>query len=133
MLSVIDNRGHKRRVRNRVPNADYWEIYRGAIRQQPYLVNMMEEAISEAVRSDRYLEEGGSIPNSTWLGSEILRSWEHSSEWNSFCGNDENVSSSLFGEIMWTVMYDDERHWCTTKTTRANVDREERVYFLCPE
>ena len=133
MLSVIDNRGNKRRVRNRVSNADYWEIYHRARRQQPDLVNMMEEAISEAVRSDRYLEESGSIPNSTWIGSEILRSWEHRSEWNSFCCNDEKASSSLFGEIMWTVMYDDERHWCTTKTTRANVDREERVYFLCPE
>lgn len=133
MLSVIDNRGHKRRVRNRVPNADHWEIYHRARRQRPDLVNMMYEAIREAVTSDRYLEESGSIPNSTWLGSEILRSWEHRSEWNSFCGNDENVSSVLFGEIMWTVMYDDERHWCTTKTTRANVDREERVYFLCPE
>jgi len=133
MLSVIDNRGNKRRVRNRVPNADYWEIYHSALRQREDLVNMMYEAIRETVTSDRYMEESGSIPNSTWLGSEILRTWERSSEWNSFCGDDENVSSPLFGQIMWTVMYDDPRHWCTTKTTRANVEREERVYFLCPE
>jgi hypothetical protein len=130
-LSIFDDKsGRLKSVKNRVSNASYWGIYRRACCQRPEIVNMMEEAIREAVRSNRYLEEGGSIPNSTWLGSEILSYWEHSSEWNSFCGDDENVSSALFGQIMWTVMYDDERHWCTTKTTRANMDREERVYWL---
>jgi hypothetical protein len=91
----------------------------------------MHQAIREAIASDRYLDEGGSIPNSTWLGSEILRTWQRRSEWNSFCGNNQDASSTLFGEIMWTVMYDDERNWCTMKTAKANSDRDERVYFLC--
>jgi len=133
MLSIVDNCGRKRPAKNRVSNAPYWGIYRRGLHERPALIEMMREAIRDAVTSDRYLEESGSIPNSTWLGSEILRSWEHTAEWNSFCGNDQDVSSSLFGEIMWTVMFEDERHWCTMKTTRANPDREERVYFLCPE
>jgi hypothetical protein len=91
---------------------------------------MMRQMIREAVENDRYLREDQSIPNSTWLGSELLRSWEHISEWNSFCGGSEEVSSTLFGEIMWTVMCKDERNWYTIKTTKANPDREERVYFL---
>lgn len=133
MLSIVDDSARKRPVKNRIPNAPHLGIYRRALHERPELVEMMREAIMDAITSDRYLEESGSIPNSTWLGSEILRSWEHRSEWNTFCGNDEEVSSALLGEIMWTVMFDDERHWCTVKTNRANPDREERVYFLCRE
>ncbi len=131
-LSVFDGKsGEPRPVTNRVSNAPHWGIYHRACRERPDIVERMYQRIREAVTSDRYLEDNGSIPNSTWLGSEILRSWEYGSDWNSFC-DDEDASSALFGQIMWTVMCDDERPWCTTKTTSANPNREERVYFLLP-
>lgn len=130
MLSVVDDRGRVSEVTNRIPHAQHWDIYRRACSERPELVEVMRQRIREGVESDRYLQGGGSIPNSTWLGSELLRSWEQTPEWNAFCGGSEDLSSALFGEIMWTVMCADRRNWYTMKTSNANPDREERVYFL---
>ena len=116
-------------VANRVPSARHWGIYRRAARDAPELLAAIYETIREIVTSERYMNPDGRFPNSSWLGSEVLRTWPRIAEWNAFCG-DEVASSALFGEIMWTVMYDDERSWCTTKTTNADSDREERVYWI---
>lgn len=117
-------------AKHRVPDAEHFNLYRKASRDAPGLVEKMYAQIKEMVTADQYLDPDGRFPNSTWLGSQLLNTWEHTDEWNEFTGGDEGLSSSLFGQIMWTVMFDDERRWCTTKTSNANVDREQRVYWL---
>jgi hypothetical protein len=115
-------------VANRVPTAPHWGIYRRVLRESPALVTAMYEQISQMVSSRRYIDPDGRFPNSSWLGSEILGDFPLIAEWNAACG-DRASSSALFGQIMWTVLYDDADDWCTTTTATSENDREERVYW----
>lgn len=115
-------------VPNRVPAAPHWGIYRRVLRESPALLAAMYERIREIVTSGRYIDPEGRFPNSSWLGSEVLGNFAQIDEWNAACG-DRASSSALFGQIMWTVLYDDADDWCTTTTTAVESDREERVYW----
>jgi len=129
MIFVLDARGRFTQARRREPTAPHWNIYYRAQREAPDLVQAMRDTIMDAVQGRMYFDsEKNQFPNSTWIGSRILSSWERKSDWDDYCG-DEQTSSALFGEIMWTCMWDDDARWCTTLTTNANEDREERVYF----
>jgi hypothetical protein len=130
MLYVFDDKVLKpKSVPNRIPSAQHWGVYRRVEREAPDLLRAMYVTISEIVTSEQYMNPDGRFPNSSWIGSKVLPTWPRISQWNAVCG-DEVASSALFGEIMWTVMYDDDRPWCTTKTTHAGADREERVYWI---
>jgi len=130
MIYVLDGKGNLKRAGRREPTAPHWNIYFKAKQEVPHLYNAMRETIGVAVENLMFFDrEKNRFPNSTWIGKEILSSWEHKTEWDKFCGNEE-ISSALFGEIMWTCMWDDSRDWCTTLTSNANEGREERVYFL---
>jgi hypothetical protein len=129
MIWVLDGKGDLREARNRVSHADHWEIYHRAARERPDIVEAMYDAIRDIVTSGRYLDPDGRFPNSTWLGGEILKTWGRKAEWDAFCGS-EHRSNALFGEIMWTVMFDDDHDWATTLTDKANEGREERVYWM---
>ena len=75
--------------------------------------------------------------NSTVIGAFVLERWHLRDEWNRHCAH-ESVSSSLFGQIMWTYFYDrslahPEEEWWTTYTEDGRRGREERAYFRhCP-
>lgn len=130
MLYILSNNsGEVARAERREPRYGYWAIYRRAKREYPELVEEMYETIRQVVASEQYMDSNKRFPNSTWMGSQILRSWRHKDEWNTFCKNDR-ISGALFGEIMWTVMFDDERDWCTTRSPTTDPEREERVYWL---
>jgi hypothetical protein len=129
MIRVLDGKGNLKEATNRVSNAEHWDIYHRAVRDRPDMVEAMYDTIHVIVTSGRYLGSDGRFPNSTWLGSELLKTWGRKADWDAFCGS-EHASNALFGEIMWTVMFDDDRDWATTLTDKANTNREERVYWL---
>ena len=130
MIYILDQWGNLKKASRRESKAGHWEIFRRARREAPALCDAMYRTIAEAIESQEFFDsEKRQMPNSTWVGKRILTSWKHKEEWDRFCG-DEDASSALFGEIMWTYMWDDEREWYTTKTSKTNEGREERVYFL---
>ena len=130
MIYVIGPKGDFKPANKRVPDRRHWNIYQRARREAPDLCQAMYDTISEMVESGRYFDSGKrEFPNSTWLGKQILSTWQHKDRWDAYCGNQE-TSSALFGQIMWTRIWDDSRQWCTTITANANEGREERVYFL---
>ena len=76
--------------------------------------------------------------SSTEFGARILSRWTEREDWELYCANEE-VSSSLFGEVMWTYFYDrgctlyPGEEWLSTYTDYSMYTREERVYFVsCP-
>ena len=129
MIFIIDDRGNCKRATGKTSNTTHWGIYHRAQKEAPYLIEKMEDTIKDIVLKRYFDPIKRTFPNSTWLGKEILSTWEHKENWNDFCKSEE-LSSALFGEIMWTCMFDDENEWCTLKTPNANIGREERVYFI---
>jgi len=125
----MNSNGDIRPAKNRTSNADHWNIYRHAQDKHTAIVAAMYVTISDVVNRSEYLQEDGQFPNSSWIGSRILATWPHQNEWNNACSGDLNASNALFGQIMWTVMFDHPSTWCTTVTPNASVDREERVYW----
>jgi hypothetical protein len=129
MLRVVDSNGGFREAQNRVGSADYWQIYHRARKKRPDLVEAMYSTIQDIVNSEQFMDSNQRFPKSSWLGSKILKDWSQKSEWEDYCG-DLAVSGSLFGQIMWTVMFDHKKTWCTTTTPNTNSNREDRVYWL---
>ena len=127
MINCMDSKGNLTRASQRIPSGSHWEVYRQAWRDVPDLCRALYNTIDEAVQS-KVNAGTREFPNSTWLGRQILKSWARKDEWDAHY--DERTSGVLFGEIMWTVMWDDPHAWCTTKTPNANEASEERVYFL---
>jgi hypothetical protein len=130
MLYVLDDKGGL--TRHRVPSASHWDLYRNALTNEPRLVAEMYSSILDIVKGGKYLDPNGQYPNSTWLGRDVLSSWIHAADWNRYTGNDDATSSGLFGQIMWTVMFDQSDDWVTTLTPNGNPGREERVYWRKP-
>lgn len=133
MLYVLSNDGDLRLAANRVPSPEHWNVYRRVQNEHPDLVRDMYDTIADIVARREYMERDGRFPNSSWIGSQILPSWPRRDEWNNACAQSLDASNALFGQIMWTVMFDHASKWCTTVTPNANLDREERVYWLHPE
>lgn len=133
MLYVLTRNGDLRPATNRLPSAEHWNVYRRALKEHPDIVREMYNTIVDVVSRREYLESDGRFPNSTWIGSQILVSWPRLVDWNNCCAHNLETSNALFGQIMWTVMFDHPMKWCTTVTPNANIDREERVYWLHPE
>lgn len=128
MLFVLGT-GGLHRASSRTSQGRHWGIYHRAVKEVPGLLEAMRATITSLLDSDRYLDSDGRFPNSSWLGSEILGTWDRREEWDCFCGTGE-ASSTLFGQIMWTAVYDHDRSWCTTKTSSSDCGKEERVYWL---
>jgi len=133
MLYVLGNNGELKPVKDRDSNADHWAVYRNAQRDYPDVVREMYDTIAGVVTRRDFLQDDGKFPNSTWIGEQILRSWDHQPEWNVATANNRDLSNSLFGQIMWTVMCDHEVRWITTVTPNGNAGRDERVYWVHPE
>ena len=93
---------------------------------EPKLCQALYDTIAKTVQSE--FNAGTREFNSSWLGKKILSSWYWKADWDAKF--DKATSSSLFGQIMWTYMWDDLHDWCTTTTQNANEGKEERVYFL---
>ena len=127
MIFFMDSRGGVRPATQREPSGTHWNVYHQAMGDMPDLCQAMYDTIADTVQS-RFNEGTREFPNSSWLGREILSSWDRKTEWDVYCN--EGTSGVLFGEIMWTYMWDDPNEWCTTITRNANEGREERVYFL---
>ncbi|MGO8689066.1 MAG: hypothetical protein ACLQLG_05490 [Thermoguttaceae bacterium] len=89
----------------------------------------MYAIVNTIIQTGKYLDPDGQYPNSTWLGREILSSWNRAGDWNRYTSGDDATSSGLFGQIMWTVMFDQDDDWITTLTPNGNPGREERVYW----
>lgn len=133
MFYVLGNNGDLNLVADRVSNADHSAIYRNAQRDHPDVVRDMYDTIADIVTRREFMQDDGKFPNSTWIGERILRSWARQDEWNAATANGRNLSNSLFGQIMWTVMFNHDLHWITTVTPNANAGRDERVYWVHPE
>jgi hypothetical protein len=115
-------------ARNRVPRAGHWAFYRHAATTRPSLIADVYNAIELLVQSNP-----GTLsrfPNSTWFGHSLLNEdqpW--AADWDELTNNELDKSSSLFGQVMWTVMFDRPTDWATTLTSNANPGMEERVYW----
>ena len=127
MISSMDSKGDVKPAPPRIPSGTHWNVYHRAMREVPDLCRAMYDTIAQTVQS-KFNAGTREFPNSTWLGKEILSSWSRKTEWDTYC--DEVTSGVLFGEIMWTYMWDDPNEWYTTLTPNANEGREERVYFV---
>lgn len=127
MVYFMDSKGDVKPATQRIPSGTHWNVYHQAMRDVPDLCRAMYDTIAATVQN-KFNTGTREFPNSTWLGKEILSSWSRKTEWDAYC--DEVTSGVLFGEIMWTYMWDDSQEWCTTVTQNANKGREERVYFL---
>src|SRR4051812_30293434 len=126
MIEVLDAEGNIRPDRGRVPNEEHWGHYRKAERNVPGLIRALYDEINNAVRET----SPGKEVDSTALGAWILSRWDRKSEFDQYCGH-RNVSSPLFGQVMWTYFYDRSDVWTTTETRyHGSRDKEERVYFL---
>lgn len=125
MLKDLDGRHEKVRV----PNSEWFNLYRKAKREVPDVVDAMYALIAEHVR----LCPAETHFNSTQLGGLILNSeWSHKSQWNDRYGGATTVSSGLFGQIMWTFFFDDSKLWTWTKTGNNIDEDQEREYFRQP-
>jgi len=129
MLYVLDGKGGFTSAQHRIPRALHCNLYRKAVATEPQLVADMYATINGIVGAGKYLDPDGQYPNSTWLGKEILATWSRAGDWNRYTAGDEAASSGLFGQIMWTVMFDQTDDWGTTLTPNGNPGREERVYW----
>jgi len=126
MLHVLDSSGRITPARHQVPRALHWNLYRTGVARTPQLVTDMYGTVQGIVQGGKYLDDTGRYRNSTWVGKEILSSWSRAGDLNHYTA-DEATSSALFGQIMWTVMYDQSDDWITTLTPNGNPGREERV------
>lgn len=123
MLRDLD--GHREKLR--IPDSEWFNLYRRAVREVPDVVDAMYAQIAEHVRNN----PAETHFNSTRLGAMILNSeWSHKDVWNDRYGGRTTVSSGLFGQIMWTFFFDDPRLWTWTKTGKNIHDDQEREYFF---
>ena len=127
MIYLVDSKGNLEQAKQREPSASHWDIYRRAYSTEPKLCQALYDIIAKTVQSE-FNAGTKEFPNSSWLGSRILSSWNRKADWDAKF--DKATSGPLFGQIMWTYMWDDPHDWCTITTQNANEGKEERVYFL---
>jgi hypothetical protein len=130
-LYELDRKGNLNRATHRVPEKEHFDLYRRTLREAPELVDGMAIAITEVVDQRLHMDAPGRYESSTRLGRKILEHWPLRNQWNNLTGGEHSpVSSSLFGQIMWTVMFDREGEgWATTITADGQEEREERAYW----
>ena len=127
-LRLMDEKGRHAEARGREPNEAHWGHYRKAQKRRPDLLRAVYSMIDTEMSAHDLATEARSRD----FGRHILSHWPDRDDWNQYCANEE-VSSSLFGQIMWTYFYDrgqthPEEKWWTTLT--GTLEREERAYFL---
>ena len=110
----------------RVRTAPHWQRYTRARQERHDLVEAMVAAINVAIGEQLRKER---VVNSSWLGSRVLESFPQGAAWQSYVG-DANASSTLFGMIMWTTIWDDPRAWLQQLTQNATAGETDRVYWL---
>jgi hypothetical protein len=88
-------------ARNRVSQANHWNLYREAEQQHPDLLADLTAAIRNHVAPLREI-------NSTAAGAAILSAWPRRNDWNTAFGS---RSSQLFGMVLWVTLFDDAATW----------------------
>lgn len=114
--------------RVRVPRTEWFALYRKTEKDEKvcHLIDAMYSEIHRFVTQHAWERF-----NSSRVGALILSSnWSHKEEWNRKYGINTTVSSSLFGQIMWTYFFDHEELWTWINTAHDQSDPQTREYFL---
>jgi hypothetical protein len=104
----------------RTSDKDHWRIYHDALRGHAHLVDALYKTIQgKAAHMD-------AVINSSQLGAEILPTWNEKETLLKAYPNVED-SNGLFGQILWTVLFDDLRRWIVVNAKgKGNLGK---IYF----
>jgi len=125
-----------RRLPDGFTSPPWIDLFHRCRRDEPLLFQEMHDVIGGEICGPRYAfvppAPPDAIPNSSWLGAQLLQVFPRMTDWNTFCRHSLDASRGLFNQIMWNVMALDNGDWLTVVTSNANLGRmdDERVYWL---